>query len=364
MTFWDQVRFWLLAALACAAFVWVFSGILLPFVVGMAAAYLLDPAVERLVSWKWSRALAVSVVLLGAGIAALGLALLVVPIIAHQVALLMERWPAYSAQAREAYAAFQQSSPFGLSPDRFAQAANALWSGVSDNSGVIAQRLIAQGLELLNLASLMLIAPVVAFYLMLDWKTLVATVQSWMPRPYEATLMRIAGDIDACIAGFVRGQMLVCAIQAAGYALALSLVGLEYGFLIGLLAGALSFIPIAGAVIGLGLSLVVAFFQYWPDWPMIAIIAAIFVGGQLIEGNYLTPKLVGGQVGLHPVWIIFALLAFGSLFGFVGMLLAVPAAAAVGVLTRFGLQQYLNSPYYKGRPQPVLSGDGEGEANS
>jgi predicted PurR-regulated permease PerM len=354
MTFWDQLRFWLIAGLAGAAFLWLFSGILLPFVAGMAFAYLLDPLVERLVVWKWPRALAVGVVLAGAMIAGLGVSLLIVPIVAHQAALLVERAPAYAEQARALYAQYQQSSPFGFSPERFDAAVAELWRAVSGNAGAIAQRVLAQGLELLNLLSLMLITPVVAFYLMLDWKVLTATVQSWLPRPYEATLMRLGDEIDGCIAGFVRGQMLVCAIQAAGYAAALSLAGLEYGFLIGLLAGALSFVPIVGAVLGLGLSMLVAVFQFWPDWPMILAIAAIFIAGQLIEGNYLTPKLVGAQVGLHPVWIIFALLAFGSLFGFVGMLLAVPAAAAIGVLIRFGLAQYLISPYYRGAPAMEL----------
>lgn len=355
MTFRDQLRFWLLAGLAFVAFLWLFSGILLPFVAGMAFAYLLDPMVEKLVGWKWPRALAVSVVLAGAMIAGLGISLMIVPVLAHQIAMLTERAPEYAAQARAAYENLQNSSPFGFSPERFKQAADAAWAALSGNGGAIAQRILAQGLELLNILSLMLIAPVVAFYLMLDWKHLTAAVYSWMPRPYEATLMRLANEIDGCIAGFVRGQLLVCAIQAAGYAVALSLAGLEYGILIGLLAGALSFIPIVGAALGLGLSMLVALFQFWPDWPMIAAIAAIFIAGQLIEGNYLTPKLVGGQVGLHPVWIIFALLAFGSLFGFVGMLLAVPAAAAIGVLIRFGLEQYLKSPYYRGTPDLTLT---------
>jgi predicted PurR-regulated permease PerM len=355
MTFWDQLRFWAIAGLAGALFLWLFSGILLPFVAGMAFAYLLDPIVERLVIWKWPRTVAVAVVLTLAMIAGIGVALLIVPIVAHQVALLVERAPAYAEQARAAYAQFQQSSPFGFSPERFDAAVSELWAAISGNAGAIAQRVLAQGLELLNLLSLLLITPVVAFYLMLDWKTLTGTVHSWMPRPYEATLLRLGSEIDRCIAGFVRGQMLVCAIQAAGYALALTLAGLEFGFLIGLLAGALSFIPIVGAVLGLGLSMLVAVFQFWPDWPMIAAIAAIFIAGQLIEGNYLTPKLVGAQVGLHPVWIIFSLLAFGSFFGFVGMLLAVPAAAAIGVLIRFGLEQYLKSPYYRGAPALELT---------
>jgi predicted PurR-regulated permease PerM len=355
MTFRDQLRFWLMAGLAFAAFLWLFSGILLPFVAGMAFAYLLDPMVERLAAWKWPRPLAVSVVLMGAMVVGIGIALMIVPIVAHQLAMLTERAPEYAAQARAAYENLQNSSPFGFSPEKFKQAADAAWGAISGNSGMIAQRILAQGLELLNVFSLMLIAPVVAFYLMLDWKHLTATVSSWMPRPYEATLMRLACEIDQCIAGFVRGQLLVCAIQAAGYAIALSLAGLEYGFLIGLLAGAFSFIPIVGAALGLGLSMLVAFFQFWPDWPMIVAIAAIFIAGQLIEGNYLTPKLVGSQVGLHPVWIIFALLAFGSLFGFVGMLLAVPMAAAIGVLTRFGLERYLNSPYYRGSQDMTLT---------
>jgi predicted PurR-regulated permease PerM len=355
MTFREQWRFWGLAGLAFLAFLWLFSGILLPFVAGMAFAYLLDPMVERLVAWKFPRIVAVSAVMTGAMIVGIGLALMIVPILAHQIGLLVERAPDYAAQARAAYQQFQNSSATGIGQERFQQFMDAALSVISNSGGAIAQRLLTEGLELLNLASLMLISPVVAFYLMLDWKHLTAAVQSWMPRPYEAVLMRLANEVDACISGFVRGQLLVCAIQAAGYALALSLAGLEFGFLIGLLAGALSFIPIVGAALGLGLSMLVAFFQFWPDWPMIAAIAAIFIAGQLIEGNYLTPKLVGEQVGLHPVWIMFALLAFGSLFGFAGLLLAVPTAAAIGVLIRFGLEQYLKSPYYRGTQDVTLT---------
>jgi predicted PurR-regulated permease PerM len=362
MGFKDHLRFWLLAGLAAAAFVWIFNDILLPFVAGTAIAYLLDPLVERLTNWKFPRALAVTTVLIFTMLLTVLTMLLIVPIIGHQIALLAERAPVYAEQAKNAYSSLQQSAPFGFSPERFDQVVSDMFKSIQGNGAAIAQRMVNQGLAILSMVSLLLIAPVVAFYLMLDWQKLVAALHKWLPRPYENTLLRLAYEIDNCLSGFVRGQMLVCGIQAIGYAAALSLAGLEYGIIIGLLAGALSFIPIVGAAIGLGLSVAVAFFQFWPDWPMIAAIATIFFAGQMLEANYLTPKLVGAQVGLHPVWIIFALLAFGSLFGFLGLLLAVPVTAAMGVLTRFALEQYLGSIYYTGQPR-MLAPLPEGSAD-
>jgi predicted PurR-regulated permease PerM len=189
---------------------------------------------------------------------------------------------------------------------------------------------------------------VVAFYLLVDWDKMVRTVDSWLPRRQQHSLRSIARDIDRAIAGFVRGQALVCLLLGTFYAVGLTLVGLNFGALIGMSAGLLSFIPYVGSLTGLILSVGVAIVQFWPDWTWIVATLAIFVVGQFVEGNILSPKLVGASVGLHPVWLMFALLAFGTLFGFVGLLLAVPLAAAVGVVARHALQQYMDSPLYHG----------------
>jgi predicted PurR-regulated permease PerM len=192
------------------------------------------------------------------------------------------------------------------------------------------------------------VTPVVAFYMLVDWDRMVRTIDSWMPVRQRETIRVIAHDIDRAIAGFVRGQALVCIILGTFYAAGLTVIGLNFGALIGMTAGLLSFIPYVGSLTGLILSMGVAIVQFWPDWTMIAATLGIFIFGQFVEGNILSPKLVGDSVGLHPVWLMFALLAFGALFGFVGLLLAVPLAAAMGVIARFALGRYLASPLYRG----------------
>jgi predicted PurR-regulated permease PerM len=192
------------------------------------------------------------------------------------------------------------------------------------------------------------VAPVVAFYMLLDWDRMVATVDSWVPREHVETVRAIAREIDRSIAGFVRGQGTLCLILGIYYALGLTVIGLNFGLLIGLLAGLISFIPYVGSLTGLILAIGVAFVQFWPDWMWVAAVAGVFFVGQFIEGNILQPKLVGSSVGVHPVWLMFALLAFGALFGFVGLLVAVPCAAAIAVIMRFALTRYKESPLYRG----------------
>jgi predicted PurR-regulated permease PerM len=204
------------------------------------------------------------------------------------------------------------------------------------------------GQAILSVIALLVVTPVVAFYLLVDWDRMVATVDRWLPRRQRETIRLLAGDIDAAIAGFVRGQATVCFLLGTFYAAGLSLVGLNFGALIGMTAGLLSFIPYVGSLTGLLLSVGVAIVQFWPDWTWILATLGIFVFGHFVEGNILSPKLVGASVGLHPVWLMFALLAFGSLFGFLGLLLAVPLAAAVGVVARHALGRYMESPLYHG----------------
>ncbi|TIW51283.1 MAG: AI-2E family transporter, partial [Mesorhizobium sp.] len=195
--------------------------------------------------------------------------------------------------------------------------------------------------------SLFVVTPVVAFYMLLDWDRMVAVVDSWVPRDYVETVRVIARDINIATAGFVRGQGTLCLVLGGMYATGLTLTGLNFAILIGLFAGLISFIPYVGSLTGLVLAVGVAFVQFWPDWVMIVAVACVFAG-QFIEGNILQPRLVGKSVGLHPVWLMFALFAFGALFGFVGLLIAVPASAAVAVLVRFAIARYLESPLYKG----------------
>jgi predicted PurR-regulated permease PerM len=206
------------------------------------------------------------------------------------------------------------------------------------------------GSALVSLFSLIVVTPVVAFYLIYDWHTMNRVVDGWIPVHQRETVRGLAREIDAAIAGFVRGQSAVCAILGTFYAIALSLAGLNFGLLLGLISGVITFIPYVGSMTGLILALGVAVAQFWPDYTWIVLILGIFLVGQFLEGNVLAPNLVGQSVGLHPVWLIFALLAFGYLFGFVGLLVAVPLAATIGVLARFALRRYLESSFYTGEP--------------
>ena len=210
---------------------------------------------------------------------------------------------------------------------------HSLWSG---------------GRALVSAFSLVVVTPVVAFYLIYDWHRIIRTVDSWVPLQQRDTVRGLAREIDAAISGFVRGQTAVCLILGSFYAVALTLTGLNFGLLIGLISGLITFVPYVGSMTGLVLSLGVAVAQFWPAYGSILLVLGIFLVGQFIEGNVLSPKLVGESVGLHPVWLIFALLAFGYLFGFVGLLVAVPLAATIGVLCRFVLRRYLQSSFYTG----------------
>ena len=215
-------------------------------------------------------------------------------------------------------------------------------------SVAILKHIWSGGVALVSFVAVVVVTPVVAFYLLMDWRRLVQGIDDLLPRDHRKTIHRLAGDLDRVLAGFIRGQLTVCLLLGSFYAIALMMLGLNFGLLIGLFAGLISFIPFVGSILGGLLSVSVAIAQYWEDPVWILAVAIVFVIGQMVEGNYLTPKLVGGSVGLHPVWLLFALSAFGALFGFVGMLVAVPAAAMIGVVGRFLLEQYKDGRLYRG----------------
>jgi predicted PurR-regulated permease PerM len=205
------------------------------------------------------------------------------------------------------------------------------------------------GRALFSILSLLIITPVVAFYLLCDWDRVVSSIDGWIPLTHRETVRGLAREMDEAIAGFVRGQAVICLILAAFYAIGLTLIGLSFGFLIGLMTGLFAFVPYVGAATGAIVAGIVAIAQFWPKLTPILMVAGVFLIGQVLEGYVLSPKLVGARVGLHPVWLMFALIAFGYLFGFLGLLIAIPVAAAIGVLARFALRQYLASPLYTGR---------------
>ena len=354
-----QLRFWLVGAVILIGFLYLFSNILLPFVAGMVLAYFLDPVADRLERFGLSRVMA-TVVILIAFIVVLVLAFVIlVPVLASQMAGFAEKLPDYLTRLQALVTNFDPKwleQRFGVNAASLKDGLNSVLSSGLGLVTTVFQSLWNSGMALVSVASLFVVTPVVAFYMLLDWDRMVATVDSWVPRDHVETVRQISADINSATAGFVRGQGTLCLVLGAMYAFGLTLTGLNFGILIGLFAGLISFIPYVGSLTGLVLAIGVAIVQFWPDWTMIVAVAAVFFIGQFIEGNILSPKLVGKSVGLHPVWLMFALFAFGALFGFVGLLIAVPAAAAIAVLVRFAIARYLESPLYKGHgvePPPL-----------
>ena len=356
MTLQRQVTFWIATLLVLILVLWLLSPILLPFIAGLVLAYFLDPVADALERLGLPRLVATAFILLLSILLLVLIALLIVPILGDQIVKFAGDLPSLM---RSLLARFNDVAPQWIK-DAIAKSGTDVQGSISDIAGKAAgwtATLLASvwsgGMALVNLLSLMVVTPIVAFYLLADWDHLVAKIDGWLPRDHAVAIRTIFTDIDTALAGFIRGQGTVCLLLGLFYALALSIAGLKFGLVIGLAAGLLSFIPYVGALVGGLVAIGVGLVQFWPDFTSIAMIVAIFVVGQFIEGNFLSPKLVGGSIGLHPVWLMFALFAFGYVFGFVGLLLAVPMAAAAGVLVRFALNQYMASKLYRGIPREM-----------
>lgn len=352
-----QAVFWTLALAGFAGFLYLFSPILTPFVLGMVVAYFLDPVADRLEKLGLSRIWATTAIL-GSFVLVIALALvLVIPVLVAQFNDFAVRMPSYVVRLQALLAEAQASMLPDWAESQLGAIRQNMSGVVSEGMGFlrqVASRVWSSGMAVVDLMSLLVVAPVVAFYILLDWDRMVAKVDGWIPRAHVAEVRGIVRDVDAAVAGFIRGQGSLCLILGAYYAVGLSLTGLNFGLLIGFFAGMISFVPYVGSLVGLGLGLAVALVQFWgPDlWSGVGLVTAVFVSGQIVEGNILQPRLVGQSVGLHPVWLMFALYAFGALFGFVGMMVAVPAAAVVGVLVRYALSRYLMSDIYDGGFRP------------
>ncbi|MFN0263309.1 AI-2E family transporter [Tepidamorphus sp. 3E244] len=351
MTFSQQMKFWLLALVALLAMLWLFSGILLPFVAGMALAYLLDPLADRLEKYM-PRFVASLLILVVFTLLFVSTLLALVPVLASQFDGFIMRFPEYAQRMRELVDQWSSTSWIGRFLQDSTQELEGNIGSVLQNVGAwvgtFLKSLLTGGMAVINTIALFVVTPVVAFYMLVDWDRMIEKVDGLLPRDHKKEIRRIMSDVDDAMAGFIRGQTFVCMILGAFYAIGLTLIGLNFGLLIGLGAGLISFIPYVGSLSGFIVAVGVALVQFWPDWPWIAATAGIFMAGQAIEGNILQPKLVGEHVGLHPVWLMFALFAFGYLFGFVGMLLAVPMAAALGVVARFAVEKYRESTLYRG----------------
>jgi predicted PurR-regulated permease PerM len=347
-----QLLFWLAGLLLFVLMLWLLSEIMLPFVAGLAIAYLLTPLTDRLERLGVNRLAAALLIITIVVLALIYLILLVAPILAGQLSSFFESVPGYITKLQSLLS--DPSRPWlqkllgaGFSADK--SISDLMTQGVGWLTSFL-HSLWSGGRALVSLFSLVVVTPVVAFYLIYDWHRMVRAVDNWVPPQHRATVRELARQVDVAISGFVRGQTGVCLILGSFYAVALTLIGLNFGLLIGLISGLITFIPYVGSMTGLVVALGVAVAQFWPNYGSILMVLAVFLVGQFIEGYVLAPKLVGESVGLHPVWIIFALLAFGYLFGFVGLLVAVPLAATIGVLARFALRRYLKSSFYTGKP--------------
>jgi predicted PurR-regulated permease PerM len=344
------VVFWLVLQL--------FATILLPFVAAAGVAYFLDPLAGRLTRAGMPRGLAALLLVILLIAAVLLFLLLFYPLILAQLGLLITRLPEYAGMLRQAAMTVMARLQDRLGADfvnaRLRELVGSQAGNMLSFLATAASRLLGGGFAIFNALTLLVVTPVVSFYLLRDWPRVIAKLDTWLPRRYEGVIRAQAREVDRILSAWVRGQALCCLALALYYTLALTLVGLDLGLLVGLAAGLLSFIPYVGSIVGLVTALGLALAQF-PSWWGVAAVAAVFFVGQILEGYVIYPRFLGDRVELPAVWVIFALFAGGAAFGFLGVLLAVPVTATIGVLARFWLRRYLTSPLYLDPPGPPLS---------
>jgi predicted PurR-regulated permease PerM len=349
LRFESQIRFWLIAFVLFVAILWLLKPVLLPFVTGGAVAYFLAPVVDRLERRKVPRWLGALCVLLGFIVAMALVVVLILPLLERQIGAFINAVPGYVERIRAHYIPWLQDWLASFDPgdvDKLRDAASQSAGEAASWAVKLLRQIVSGGIAVIDVVALMIVTPVVAFYALRDWPSLTTVIDSLLPRQHYDIIRGQLAEIDSTLSGFIRGQALVCLALGTVYTVGLSIVGLHYGAAIGVTAGLLSFIPYVGTIFGWGASLLLAFAQF-DDWGHIGGVIGVFVLGHILEAYILTPRLVGHRVGLHPVWIMFALIAGAKLMGFTGVLIAVPTAAVIGVLTRFAIQQYRNSGYYK-----------------
>jgi predicted PurR-regulated permease PerM len=349
MTSERQTWFWVSIFAAFVGVVWLLSDVLFPFVAGIGLAYLFDPIADKLEKWKWPRWVAAAALTLLSVLVVVAALLVIIPLLQSQLVELSTRVPGYvgalRAHATELIATMQSHLTDADISALKQKVGGAAGPDLIAWVGRVLSNIWGGGVALLNLLSLLVITPIVMFYLLRDWDRIVATVDGWLPQRQAHIIRDQVSEIDSVLSAFVRGQFTVCIVLGVFYAVGLSVVGLDFGFIIGFGTGLISFVPYFGMLVGFVAGVGVAIAQFG-EWQPVVLVAGVFVVGQFLEGNFITPKLVGDKIGLHPVWIIFALLAGGAVFGFTGILLAIPAAAIIGVLSRFGISQYLTSAAY------------------
>lgn len=348
-----KIAFWLFIAVLIFSFLYAVSDILFPFIFGMLVAYFFDPLVSKLESKGLGRAAASGLVILSFTTVLIALISFAAPVMYKQGQSLIDSVPQYYAQLKNEIIPELEQKIYKLAPELAEQAklgaqSQAEFSNIHDKINRFLANILSSSAWLFNLLSLIFITPIVSFYILRDWHGFKAEFESLLPRQYAPIIEEQLHKINQTVSAFLRGQMNVCLILGAFYAISLTIVGLNSGLLIGFMAGMLCFIPYVGTLAGMIIALSVAFFQYGADYTHIGIIAAIFAIGQICEGNYLTPKIVGEKVGIHPAWLIFGMLAGGSLLGLIGVILAVPLTAIINVMVQFAIQQYESSEYYSG----------------
>ncbi len=357
-----QILFWaaILAVLLFALH--VLGSTVTPFAAGIVLGYLLDPVVTRLEKLGVSR-LGASLLILVVFVTVFVVVLVIgAPILVNQLVSFAQRLPGYAVRletlaVEEGNALIQKYgggwlSALGLGEElSSAKIRESIGDFVAQGAQWMVNAIksvVSGGAALFNFLSLLIITPVVAFYMLIDWRRMIAELDSWLPLDHRDRLRAIVAEINRALAGFIRGQSLVCLFDGLWYGIGLTLIGLDFGFLIGVIAGILGFVPYVGSLTALVLSMGVALVQGWPSLKLFVLAVGVVICGQFLEAYVVSPKLVGGSIGLHPVWLMFALLAFGQLFGFVGLIIAVPTAAAIGVLARHLVALYLASPLYQG----------------
>ena len=342
----DQIKYWTIAASILLIFLWLLGDILLPFVLGAALAYLLDPIVDRLERLGTGRVLGTILILMAAFFVLFFIFLLLIPLAIDQFRLLAAAAPDLVTSVQ----ALVLDQIASISPE--SEALNSTVSNLStmaqEKLGIIFGSVMASAISLIDVIMLMVITPVVAVYLLVDWDRILEKINELLPLDHASVVRSLASEIDSTLSAFVRGMIAVCLVLGIYYATALSLIGLEFGLIIGFIAGLVSFIPYVGALLGGVLAIGLALIQFWGDFELVALVVGVFIVGQIFEGNILTPKLVGNSVGLHPVSLILALSLFGAFFGFIGLLLAVPLAASAGVILRFFIKKYKMSRLFLG----------------
>lgn len=350
MTTRMQLIFWLICLAVISLFILAFRNVLAPFVIGITIAYLLNPLVLRIEEFGANRIIATIAILASFFLLLTGMLVLIVPPLINELAQLAESLPGYLQTLGERLQPYMSMIEEEVDSGNLEQNVREMLQSNIGNAFSFSSSLLASilsgGRALVDFLSLLLITPLVAFFMMQEWPQITGKIDELIPRNNYDEINDLLGQIDKKISGFVRGQLMVALSLGLIYAVALTIADLEFGFLIGLTAGLLSIVPLFGSIVGLVVSVVVAWFQS-TDITFTLSIAAIFLAGQVLEGNFITPKLLGGSVGLHPMWILFSIMAGASLFGIVGMMIAVPIAATIGVLLGFAIEQYRQSDYYK-----------------